>query len=797
VTSRALVVLAALAVAACSESPQPVSAAVRAPSAIVAFSGETARRPGVQAYLAVASGRANEVRLVDPLEDRPVLGPTLLFPLSISTDPRPLRLAAAPLGDGQGDLLAVAAPGGLDGPSVELVVTWDPQNRALAPIPLSDAATGVPDGAEVLALAAGPAPGAGVDGAPARALLVAGLATSTASWLAVLEFGRVGEAVVHQRTVVKPLAGAAGPIRPADLAFSPDGRRLFVATSDPLAPGVHGVAQLELAALSVDPAVAWPLTPLDARAPTRLVAAADVVERSVVADGAPVVGRDDFGAGVPAPRVYAALDPDGPAGCGPLGAIRCGIATLVPFDAAVPGSGGLAPDPSRLIADLDPATAGQGLPYRAPIEVAGVPLDIAPSLAAAQLATSSPCDPNGPARLELVAANDADARCTSAVAAVPSSDGNVYLVDLGRFHVPSRVPVVSGETRTRVGAATAAGLTLAGAGGLPVPIDSLLPAAIQVTPGVTPTDAWRVEQQGVLPGLQTVRGVALKQAGAVRVAAQSNSNRGTGEVVEWIVDPPIASPALGVQAGDLVQLELTSTAIPVCAEGAEAVVEAVLPPDAAFPGGALQLPTQVPAASGGSLATCADALPEGVVVSVTLTVRSGGLLLSSTRLGHLGRPALGVRYALEWTALADPDAAAAPATVAQALARRARRFYYPADEVCAADGCAGFPGLAHPLAPGPMLAFTAALDPDPDDDPATPPPEALARGARLSFVTTAGYDPAVRRPSGAVMPIGAAAVDRSRLTGLAGSTEVRYYVPHSDDQILTFGPGEAGASVIR
>jgi hypothetical protein len=772
---KRLALLALALAAACSDSRQPLTANVSSPSAIAAFSGVTARRPGIQAYLALASSAANEVRLLDPEEDRPVLGPTLVFPLSIPTDPRPLLLAAASLADGGADLLAVASPSGLDGPSVELIVTWEKENRALAPIAIQ----GVPPGAEVVALAAAP-----VTGVPGRARLAVGLTAPGAGWVAVLEVARDGAAAVAQAPVVKALAGAAGPIRPADLAFSPDGARLFVATPDPVAAGVHGVAQLSLADLAAEP---WPVTPLDARAPTRLVAAADVIERAVVAGGVPVESRDVF-APPAVPRVYAALDPDGPAGCGQVAAIRCGIATLVPFDAAVPGSGGLAPDPARLLADLQPATAGQGLPYRAPIEVNGVPLDIAPSFAATTLATSSSCtDPTlsngGVARLELDPAGGDTARCTTAVAAVPSSDGNVYLVDLARFQIPSRTPVLTGDTRTRVTAASAGGLALE-ASGAPATVPATLVGAVAVTPGITQTDQWRLEQQGVLPGLSAVRGVAVNAADVVHVAAQTDGD--PGDPVQWIVDPAVASPALGVTAGDLVELTSDDGVTALCG----AAVEAVLPSgtvvgQTTFPGGALRL-----------AAGCAAAIAAGANgVPVRLTVRASELVLSNLRLGHVGRPALGVPYVLEWTAAADPDAAPAPATVAQAVARKARRFFYPADASCAAGGCAAYPGLAHPLAHGPMVAFTA-VHPDPDLDPATPPPP-LTRGAFVTFNTVAGYDPAVRRPSGAVLPIGAAAVDRSALPGGAGRLEVRYYVPFSDDQILIFGPGETSVTTIR
>jgi hypothetical protein len=414
-----------------------------------------------------------------------------------------------------------------------------------------------------------------------------------------------------------------------------------------------------------------------------------------------------------------------------------------------------------------------------------------PSLAPATPATGSICAPPPaqpgapppPPRIDgvrLVPGAAETARCTTAVAAVPSSDGNVYVLDLGRFQVPSRTPTLAGDARTRVvsaesivPAAPDTRLALVRGDGAPTTVAAELAAAIGVTPGVTPDDLWRIEQQAVLPGLSGVRGVAVTAGGVTTVAAQVDSGRpGPAGEVGWIVQQRVAAPELGVAPGDVVQLDQLAVEGDRC----EMTVEAVLAPDAAFPGGALRL----------APGSCAAPLPDGAAL-VAFTVRSGGLLLASGRLGHLGRPTPGAPFAVRWTAAADPDAVPQPATVAQALARKARRFHYPADASCAAGGCAAFPGLTHPLADGPMVAFTVA-----PIDPAT-----LRRGAAIVFTTASGHSPATRRPSGGVLPVGAAAVDRSRIAGGAGSLEVRYYVPYSDDQILIFGPGETGATSIR
>jgi hypothetical protein len=50
-----------------------------------------------------------------------------------------------------------------------------------------------------------------------------------------------------------------------------------------------------------------------------------------------------------------------------------------------------------------------------------------------------------------------------------------------------------------------------------------------------------------------------------------------------------------------------------------------------------------------------------------------------------------------------------------------------------------------------------------------------------------------------VLPVAAAAVDRSALPGGECKLEIRYYVAYSADEVFVFGPGEASGSafVIR
>jgi hypothetical protein len=204
----ALQAVVAMAVAACSSGPPSVGARLAEPRAVVAFTGITSKQPGVVApYLAIASSRNDEVQFIDPADNQPVLGPAVVFPLSVPTEARPLHLAAAALGDraaGGADLLAVASNGSLD---VQVVETWSPSSRVV-PAASVDLAPFVTEG-EILGLAAMTAPGAG-PGSPRARLLVA----VSGGRLVVVDFTRdaaTGGVVPQTGTVaVKPLA-APGP----------------------------------------------------------------------------------------------------------------------------------------------------------------------------------------------------------------------------------------------------------------------------------------------------------------------------------------------------------------------------------------------------------------------------------------------------------------------------------------------------------------------------------------------------------------------------------------------------------
>jgi hypothetical protein len=733
--SLAGAVAVALLASGCDDASTALAVAAGAPSAIASFRGVTAQIPGIQDYVAIASARGNELKLVDPNQDRPILGPTLTFPLSIPTDPRPLRLAATPLGDrvdpanpssalrtDVADLLAVASPTTIAGPAVEVVVTWNTTNRTLPAIQLAPAG-------EVLALAAGPIPGRS-----GAARLVAAIATATGGQLAVIDVTRAADGgITPGASVLKPLVAPVGPFDAADLAFSPDGSRLFVATADQLAAdgtrAVFGVAQL---AVDANAAVDWPVTVIDARAPTRLVAAAEVGERSLT---------DPFVFGPAALRVYAALEPSG---CGDTKAMRCGIVTL---DPAIPG---LAPDPTS---QLDPAQGfdpTRGMPYRAPIVIPGIPQDISISFAPANRAQGTPCSDLAVPGARLFVAGAS--RCTTAVAAIPSTDGSVYVVDLGRFGIPNDRNLADLSQRTQVTNIVSAGVVAE----FPAP----------VTPGFTDTDVWTLESQAILPGLvtpaqQARRGIVANVGGTVYLAAQTALGAGVVPLAS------LGSPELGVLASDLVEFTVDGTGGARCAE-LPVIGDPIAPGAiAALPGGALPL-SAGPLACGGFASPGLDQ-----AVPVTFTVRSSGLVLSSAGLGYLGRPVAGQPFALEWTSAADPDVFTTPAThaqlVDQVVARKARRRFYPIES------------LAH----GPAIAFTVQSS-------------TAVRGAKVTWSTNGGFTPMSRRPtSGAIAPVGATPIDRSQFPRSVGELEIRYYVAYSADQIFIFGPGEATSFFIR
>lgn len=765
---RRSVLAAVLALAAgCGGSSTTLGARLSGPTDVVPFVGVTINSPDPRPYLAVSSGRGNELRIVDLTNDRAVLGPTVVFPLSIPSEQRPVRLAAASLGDGGADLLVASSAGSA---TIELVLTWGEQNRIADVYDLATETTG--SAPEVLAIAAAPVPGVA-----GQARIVAAL---TGGRFVVVSATRApdGSIVLARPAVVRDLGFDAVDLTVVEsTAAETRGLWLFAATLDDLDPAeteLFGVAQIEI---SGDP-TAWAAIPLDARAPTRLVTAAEVAERVIrTTEQRP----DTFDTAAPF-RVYAALDP---AGCGLDRRMNCGLVTLDPLTRT------LATDPSG---EMD---------HRAPMPINGVPLGIAISRQPVNPAPEV-CNenwdgtdpdielPNFPNALLLVAAGTGQ-RCTTALAAVTSSDGFVYVYDLGRWGAPNETSIVRAVSRVRATAATSVRPAVDSATDV-APLlafwegdgaDAVLSATqadlskwLRTTPGYTPNERFHIGWKIPLPQLVS-RGAVLGRLddGRVYLAAQAAAGRNASGGTIWALGPQLADPSLGVHAGD--SIALATTADLTCAPDAngvfpETTIAEILAPDAVrFPGGAVVLDG----------AGCWDvAVPPGStgLASVSFTVRSSGHLIYGDRLGYLGRPERDVRFSLSWQDESNP----ALSPEARAVARKLRRFYYPGAEKCDLTTVCPELGTVDPMTPGPALSFRLGWFTSDVRTGSEP-----LRGEQMLIDTQSGVVPMSRKPIGSgALPLGIATVDRS---AFAPGDRVRFYVAYQDDQVFVFSPSES------
>lgn len=766
---RGLLAVAIAALAGCGSSAPNVGAQFSGPTDVVPFRGITVDSPDVRDYLAVASGRGNELRIVDLASDKAVLGPTVVFPLSIPSVPRPVRLAAASLGDDKADLLVASSAGSA---TIELVLTWGQQNKISETYDLSvEAAAG--SAPEVLALAAAPVPGP-----PGKARVIAALSGGK---LVVVTATRAEDgsiALVHPAVVRDVGFDAVDLAVTRSSAAATTGLWLFAATPDDLDPGaaeLFGVAQIEI---SGDPS-AWTPVALDARAPTRLVGAAEVAER--------VVGQmrpDDFQPDAPL-RVYAALDPTG---CGLQRRINCGLVTLDPVTRT------LAPDP-----------AGE-MDHRAPMPINGVPLGMtiatqpvnpAPSVCNDAFAANPAAAPPFP-KARLLIAPGTGQRCTSAVAAVTSSDGFVYVYDLGRWSPPNDTSILRTNSRVRATGATLSRPLVDPATDI-APLlgfwngddeNAVLTATqtdltkwFRVTPGYTPSETFHIGYQIPLPEMQA-RGAVIGALGDGRfyLAAQADAGRdpATGNTI-WALGPRLSDPANGLRVGDAVLLVTTggSTTCAADANGAfpETTVAEVLPPDPVrFPGGAVVL---APLATTTGCWEAAVAQSATGLATASFTIRSSDLLLYGERLGYLGRPQQDVRFELRWrdeTTLTGEELA---------VTRKLRRFYYPGAEKCDITTPCPDLGSIDPMTPGPMLSFRAGYVKSAvrtGDHPVV--------GEQVIVTTQSGVSPMSRKPVGSgALPLGIAPVDRSAFIG--EGEPIRFYTAYQDDQVYVFSPGQA------
>ena len=861
-TTRRFVALLALAVAACTSQPS-LGSRFDGPTAVVAFRGFSRKDVAIRDYMAVASSRGDELRLLDPADLQPVLSPGAVFPLSIPTAPRPLLLASAALGDLDAngnplaDVLVAASAGGATsdsaGPALQLIETWDATNRVAQTVPLTGP-TGLAAGSEILCLAGMPARAASatLPAANARILVGASGVGGIDGQLAIVEFTRAQDgsgAVVPGTATVKTLGFA-----PADIAVGPDGATIFVATRDPITTTdptfgqVFGVARIDASGDIVSGPVtalaAGPKDPdnLQIGAGTIAVAAAsNVPERTV--NSSVVSSPETFTPTATPVLVYAALDPSS---CGKGKPIDCGIVTIDPAktltpDAASAGSlvaDPAAADPAVLIPDSGPsavAVADRAQKYRAPMPVPGVPLHIAigvPPASGTQRFTTDSLNPGIPL---LSMAPGTGERKSGAVAMVASSDGNVYWLDLSRWGPPSDVSVTRGAqppSSTRVGVASVTPAALNGSYQLGLwqdldnaPFGSTLAApavqvdasgiasAIDVWPGFTDADTWTLAYQGPLPSLSSRPGLLVTTATATFAAIQTGTTAGTA-----VVATPIADPALGVRVGDIVELPGVGCEATVGDVLVQADAEAAT--GVSLPGGAVQLALT---ASGTPVLPVCTALPAG---AATLTVRASGMVLSNLKLGYLGRPVISrpsddpaaTTFAVAWSSAVDGPTAPTPTTrdalESRAVARKARRRFYPSDPPCPiagaaagtegglASGCygSGMKRLRDPLAPGPIIRFRVGLSPS--DAVGLP-----VRGDSIVFVTQAGLSHTFRKPStGGAGAGGAIAFDRTALDP-AGKAKAQFagqendpiffFEPYLDDQVLVFSPSQSAVTSVR
>lgn len=857
---RAPLIIAAFALAACGNNSR-LGAQFHKPVAMAVFDGFIHTRLGAgkpSPCLAVVSSAGDELRIVDLVSNTVVPSPGMVFPLSVSTDPLPFKVASASLGDNLADLLVVASVGKL---ALQVVQTWDSASGAMIVMPaqvdLSAALGSASAGTSVLSLL-------GLPLAAGTARILVGV---TGGKLLVVDFTRDpgGSGAIIPPDPASIAVKTLG-FDPVDLAYDvADSTVVYAATRDLITDSdahagfqTFGVAAIKTTA---DATQTWPIQALkagpasSAGAPTRLVAAATLAER-----------QPDHPEHFlpPARRVYAALDEGEAAGsggqswgCGLNHDLSCGIVTIDPaLDPTTGRSTNLADDPAT---GYQPAGGVPAQSYRAPFVLPAAPLAMAITLPPSSggqrcvppriggtdsSAGNCPLDPNdstkdllqadaGTAFLPLAASSGQ--RWTTAAMVVAAGDGNPYIVDLGRMAVADDVSLLNSDnTRTKVSTAVSLvplpskdlvqpsvdhfGLGLhtdvTGSGSVADSVtsdSSLLASAIWVTPGYTPAALWTITHHGSLPGLVTRTATIANDGTDIWVALQ---NQGT---------PPqslgdIVDPALGVQVGDYVDIVQPSAG--ACAghlnsngQGqGRGRVTAILAPDAARPGGALQL-AELDADDSerqdGLGSNCA--FPSaGTTSTVIITVRTSGLVLMGAGTTYGGRPAFDVAYSFRWQDEAPlvalcPDSPEAAhrsawstnraACESLAIARRARRFYYPEElcsigQACQTNGW--YPNFidGNALTTGPVVEFRVG---------AYPVGEAPAIGSYVAFNTLSGLVPMARGMTSPTVPSAALAYDRTRVptefNPSAPGDVPAFYVAFVSDELVVIPPGSSAADI--
>jgi hypothetical protein len=733
--------------AGCGAGSERPGAELRTPGALAAFYGFVASKDGLRHLLAVANERGDELRLIDLADDSVIESPGLVYPLSVPTTGRPLLLAAASLNDvggGLPDALAVIAAGSNE---LQIVDTWSgvPTVVATVTLPLPDA--------EVLSMASAAAPVSSLVGtaAPGIGRILVGLSGGR---LEVLDFQR-GAGNEVAAPVVTELTGLG--FDPVSLSQGADKRYVYSASRDALPGGVLGVAKIALPVGLVGGSAVPAVTSIDALVQTEAVAVATFDQ------WAPMIGTttytfppagggayvDEFATN--AMERLIAIPVASECGEPPKKKVRCGLLALNPTTKAL---------------EVDPLGEGPTLiPIALPAPVSGL-------LASGRSAAN---------QVPIVSAGGAITINTTGVAAITTTDGNLYLVDIGRWAMASDTSPLVGTGRTRVTGAPAtvvdAKSSAIGLWSLADPSDKTptlsakvadIPARVRVTPGFTPDDNWTLTSQ-VLPGLDA-RGARLGQdAGGFWLSVQVGATPPITSIVN------LASP--DVLVGETVTLEQTETGI-ACANGVGFTITGFNTLDPTNrPGGAVSL-----ADTGGCLADVNSGLDIGANISAVATFH--GLVLTGEKYGDAGRPTAFVPTAATVEAKAyelatsefkvlDPAAVPPPPQL--------HRLFYVTDP-CAGSECAGIwksapyiditdpangtnivhNALDFPLPKGPLLGIVPGFV-DAKGLRTTVPPKA---GTALHFTTRSGLVvPSARRPivSGAaissVLPLGLALVD--------------------------------------
>jgi hypothetical protein len=542
--------------------------------------------------MAVADLAGDDLRLLDAVDRAAVIAPALISSLAIPTAPRPALLAATGLGDldaslnpvQQADLLAVAAtglaecqpflhPGRLAG-CVQVVDTWSTETTVVSSLTID--LLDVPGGADaqILSLALMPVTAADGTRVAGQARLVAGLSGGR---LLVADYVRAADGQAIARADLAASDPSQAPrvldglgFDPVALSPSPDQRHLYAASTDVIPGTVNGgVAELDL----TGPPALLPQTPalraLDAGAPTTHVLATRV--RRFKAFSVPydpnldVYGDEELL--VYAARTAGSGGADDPDRCGAAEAVECGIVAIDPVAGGAAGTGGLAREPGGAFR----------APFRVPARVLGLVEVTTPEKGGFCLPSGAkpPCVAPETLALQPLFLSSG-VRKVSTLAAAASSDGRVYLLDLGHDNLANTQDWLATGTAS-TGAKVSSGVfsTLLATSpkdtpllammdprpSVPVPTrdSATVPALVRMTPGFTPSDIWSLKWQGQLPGLASLRGQAeVANDGTVtRIGLQE----ATGLPGPYSAANPrfravgrLYDPRLAIQVGDIVQV---------------------------------------------------------------------------------------------------------------------------------------------------------------------------------------------------------------------------------------------------